>query len=73
MRHSDADADSGLLAALCQGSGTVVLVAASGSVSWIFAANAASDRVTSPVMTVTVSMTLAFILAISWQPETLLQ
>ena len=62
-RHSDTDADSGLLTTLCQGSGTVVLIAASGWVSWILAANAASDRVTSPVMTVTVSMTLAFILA----------
>ena len=42
-----------------------MLVAASGWFSWVLAANAASDRVTSPVMTVIVSMTLAFILASS--------
>ena len=40
-----------------------MLVAACGWFSWVLAANAASDRVTSPVMTVIVSMTLAFILA----------
>ena len=40
-----------------------MLVAASGWFSWILSINAASDRVTSPVMTVIVSMTLAFILA----------